>query len=100
MVLLAVSTGMPKAGAENDEPDASKLAAVTATDAAVMNAALQDFSARKDLWLGRGAEKKRLVLVHLESDGPSGYLSEDQLGAELDREKWILPRELREALRA
>jgi hypothetical protein len=101
LVALAVfacsMTAMHVAADDKGPQSAEKEAAVD--DATIISTAIQHFSEQKVALAFIGRESKKVILIHNESSGPSAYLSDSQLRAELRQEKWEIPSELSEGLR-
>ena len=62
---------------------------VTAQDVAVIRACLEDFSAQKDV--GPAGRETRLLVVDVNTNGPSWSLSNGQLSGDLDNKGWKIP---------
>jgi hypothetical protein len=73
---------------------------LTEDDSATISAALEHFMEQKEIFAFGGREKKKAIVIHKESNGPSElYLSDSQLQADLSGEKWELPKDFFEKLR-
>jgi len=67
-------------------------------DATLINLVIKDF-ATQPIWPNDPGAKKRLIVVDLETDGPSGMLSDDQILSDTRKEGWQLNSELLSNLR-